>query len=70
MDEAENNRILNNLKTMFELSNMLAELKIIYYCHLYPGKTRDEVTRMVYQEFLDNKNRDLQNANAIRPGNI
>jgi hypothetical protein len=58
----QNEIYLDNLNMAFQLSGFLIELKIKYYCKLFPDKSKDEVSRIVYKELVDYKEKELKNA--------
>ena len=58
----QNDVYLARLKMVFELSQFCIEMKIKYYQTLFPDKTKEEVTGIVYQELVDSKNKELENA--------
>jgi hypothetical protein len=58
----QNEIYLDNLNMAFQLSGFLIELKIKYYCKLFPDKSKDEVSRIVYKELVDYKEKELINA--------
>jgi hypothetical protein len=58
----QNDIYLDKLKMVFQLSKFLIELKLKYYRKIFPEKSGDEVTRMVYQELVDYKEKELKNA--------
>lgn len=58
----DNEIYLDKLNMVFQLSRFLIELKIKYYCKLFPDKTNDEVSQIVYKELINYKERELKNA--------
>lgn len=55
------------LKMAFELSEFVIDLKVKYYHQkLYPDKPENEVRKIVYQEMVDFKEKELRDASRCR----